>query len=495
MKRRRIPKKLCTQQSNMFADSNVARSTDPRYYSCNMLPANDQADEISYHTHHGPNHDILPPELIEIILSDVDDVYLPVCIHVCKLWHRLICNNDKEDPLSIKKDKFCSALARLGHLELLSWARNQAGCIDVTSKIILHAAAGGHLPLVKYFLAKSAEPHTFKKGNGFCAQAAAGGHLHVLKYLRDLGFDWFSDTASKAAAGGHFELLQWARQNGCKWNARVCEAAARGGHFEILKWAYQNKCPWSAATCMALASRGELGMLQWARKEGCPWDGRTCSYAAAGGHLDVLKWARERGASWDERTCARAAEGGHLAVLRWARQRGCRWEEHTCRGAALYGHLEVLQWARANGCQWDRFMCAAAALGCHFSILKWAHENGCPWDEATCSHAVGSGYVRNQWGLQHRYKWSLCPGEGAASDQRLEILKWARANGCPWDEVTTRAAVEGKHWDILRWAVSNGCPWNAEYALRQAAKLRNSSVKEWIEQLSPSAKRRNVTIY
>ena len=42
------------------------------------------------------------------------------------------------------------------------------------------------------------------------------------------------------------------------------------------------------------------------------------------------------------------------------------------------------------------------------ALLRWARENGCPWDERTCSAAAGGG--------------------------RLEVLKWARENGCPWDE-------------------------------------------------------------
>tara|TARA_B110000046_G_scaffold93492_1_gene101435 strand:- start:44 stop:256 length:213 start_codon:yes stop_codon:yes gene_type:complete len=40
----------------------------------------------------------------------------------------------------------------------------------------------------------------------------------------------------------------------------------------------------------------------------------------------------------------------------------------------------------------------------------------------------------------------------------LEVLKWARANGCPWDEDTCEAAAEGGQLEVLEWAVANGCP-------------------------------------
>jgi hypothetical protein len=48
-------------------------------------------------------------------------------------------------------------------------------------------------------------------------------------------------------------------------------------------------------------------------------------------------------------------------------------------------------------------------------VLKWARENGCPWNEDTCAYAAKGGH--------------------------LEVLKWARANGCPWDEKTREYAA------------------------------------------------------
>ena len=65
-------------------------------------------------------------------------------------------------------------------------------------------------------------------------------------------------------------------------------------------------------------------------------------------------------------------------------------------------------------------------------MLKWARENGCPWDEMTCANAASGGH--------------------------LEMLKWARENGCPWDENTCANAASGGHLDVLKWARENGVP-------------------------------------
>jgi hypothetical protein len=59
-------------------------------------------------------------------------------------------------------------------------------------------------------------------------------------------------------------------------------------------------------------------------------------------------------------------------------------------------------------------------------MLQWARANGCPWDEGTCAAFARGG--------------------------NLEMLQWARANGCPWDEGTCAAAARGGHLEVLKYA-------------------------------------------
>jgi len=40
----------------------------------------------------------------------------------------------------------------------------------------------------------------------------------------------------------------------------------------------------------------------------------------------------------------------------------------------------------------------------------------------------------------------------------LEVLKWARHNGCPWDSSTLASAIRENNLEILHWAFYNGCP-------------------------------------
>ena len=67
-------------------------------------------------------------------------------------------------------------------------------------------------------------------------------------------------------------------------------------------------------------------------------------------------------------------------------------------------------------------------------VLKWARLNGCEWDEMTCTNAASNGH--------------------------LEVLKWARLNGCEWDSSTCSLAASNEHLEVLKWALENGCPCN-----------------------------------
>ena len=82
------------------------------------------------------------------------------------------------------------------------------------------------------------------------------------------------------------------------------------------------------------------------------------------------------------------------------------------------------------------------------ALLRWARENGCPWDERTCATAAAGG--------------------------QLEVLQWARENGCPWDERTCAAAAAGQYLEVLQWALENSCPSGIDSLLLWAKDLQKN---------------------
>ena len=65
-----------------------------------------------------------------------------------------------------------------------------------------------------------------------------------------------------------------------------------------------------------------------------------------------------------------------------------------CAAAAASGQLEEFKALRAENFPWDWETCAYAAEGGHLEVLMWARENGCPLDEYTRKRAAAHlGYV------------------------------------------------------------------------------------------------------
>src|SRR2546427_226255 len=72
------------------------------------------------------------------------------------------------------------------------------------------------------------------------------------------------------------------------------------------------------------------------------------------------------------------------------------------------------------------YICTYAAMNGHLEILKWARENGCKWETWTCAYAAKNGH--------------------------LEVLKWARGNDCgqrcDWNSYTCANAAENGHLEV-----------------------------------------------
>jgi hypothetical protein len=99
---------------------------------------------------------------------------------------------------------------------------------------------------------------------------------------------------------------------------------------------------------------------------------------------------------------------------------GLAFEEIDEERAAEFESLSaVLRLQLAGRLSRREYLCEAAARSGKLEVLKWLRAGGCPWDTYTCCGAARSGH--------------------------LEVLQWARANGCPWDEDTCSAAAEGGH--------------------------------------------------
>jgi len=240
--------------------------------------------------------------------------------------------------------------------------------------------------------------------------------------------------------------------------------------------------------------------MEWLREGGCPWGRPTCAAAARSGHLDLLILLREADCPWDMHICIAAAEGGHLNALKWAREHGCPWNEKVVHKAALHHFNDAAMWAMENGCPFDESY--IQDLGT-LELKQWLKNRG-EMEEVTGrmhlpdkrkAHALPEGEPAHKlqavealvvWEtLPHEIghtillsatnprtspcMWTICrfvckqwrsllplppPSSGrkfaarVAKEGNINLLKWAKKNGCPLGISTFVGAVEGSRREM-----------------------------------------------
>jgi hypothetical protein len=72
---------------------------------------------------------------------------------------------------------------------------------------------------------------------------------------------------------------------------------------------------------------------------------------------------------------------------------------------------------------------------------------------------------------------NFCAKVAARGD--LKVLKWAKANGAPWNELVCALAIKNRHLQVLKWARENGAPWNYRNACKEA-RLKDPKMFQWV---------------
>jgi len=89
----------------------------------------------------------------------------------------------------------------------------------------------------------------------------------------------------------------------------------------------------------------------------------------------------------------------------------------------------------------------AAIAPIHYLLVL----NSCNDDNATKKNNVKvlfkAGYVRNEWACAI-----------AALNGNIEMLKWLREIGFPWDKKCYTLAERRGHDKVVQWLHENGCP-------------------------------------
>ncbi len=373
--------------------------------------------------------------------------------------------------------------AREGILAAIRWLR--AICPDVDDsmslELLLLAAEGGHLEVLKYMWARD---DFWRQDKLFPSETAQ--HPECLKFLfadNYLESYWFDEDILAVVARHHgLAFLQWCRDCNLPdewWHEGLLLAAIELGDQPMLEWlrAQDPPVPWDSTVCRKAAECGNISMLAWLQDQQppCPWDESVTAIAAAIAdgvrNISTLAWLRNQQppCPWDESVAAAAAKTANgIETLGWLRGQAapCPWDSQTCSAAAYSGRLDMLEWLRDQSppCPWSPACFKAAVYRPHVEILQWLHARGCPMNEGATLTAADCGDLPT---LQYLYSIGCplhdqCPTV-AVQRGRLAVLEWLYKQGCPLTEVLYIWAAQNRQSHMLRFLCSKNVPLPAPF--------------------------------
>ena len=167
---------------------------------------------------------------------------------------------------------------------------------------------------------------------------------------------------------------------------------------------------------------------------------------------------------------------GRIALAEWALKQGCpnkRKEKKRfpdiCSVAAEQGRVELVQKLIKEqgfaGCgsaikELSYYLNCATRSG-SLELVRWLRGEGCPWNRSVPADAAHRGHLKIlQWARADGCRWNTNTCASAARGGKLATLQWLRATGCPWDLETCWEAAANGHLDVLRWAREHGAEWD-----------------------------------
>ncbi len=198
-----------------------------------------------------------------------------------------------------------------------------------------------------------------------------------------------------------------------------CEAATY--RLVLLQWLLVRKFECDIRECArSAAEKGRIKILSWlAADNRRNLDIETCHAAVRGGALDALKWLL----------------GGNHDVLRIEGQAEVSYPFHQNVGewaglAARCGHINVLEWIQLDTdfpLDHGQWLYSKAIEGNQVGVFAWLVHNDIPMPEPVV-------YVKE-----------------AASEGRLEILKWMLDDGITIPMACYYYALKRGHRDVMLW--------------------------------------------
>lgn len=276
----------------------------------------------------------------------------------------------------------------------------------VATRLMVHAARAGHLPVVQYL----------HRGMAHCAAEACKrkGASPMSPHAACAQPGWDSNVGLAAWDNGRVDILDWLLESRCPHaivpSSYMLNDAVRRGRVSLARWvashsssANDREISCARAAVDAAASAGHAETVRWAHESDMRRCGVSTIEAATVSDrprcLDILKWAAGEGdragavPEWrDARVALKAAEHGRIEVIRWLAEahRECLTPE-AARCAARHGHADVVLFLHKAGVapmtRYNPLKRTAKSLNAQaLAIVAGA---GAPYDARALAVAIG----------------------------------------------------------------------------------------------------------
>ena len=346
------------------------------------------------------------------------------------------------------------------------------------------AAAGGHVEVIRAIHEHERQPWDAEWDSGILVEAAGGGHLAVIKYLyaEDRCRRWTCRglILQRAVASGHIGLVQYLRGRGYgPWKGRHLVGAARRGDLGMVQYLLDHGCPCLPGTIEAAAIDRRLDVVRCLYEAGCSWIGASPSDSdedSNAGYDESDEDCADVVGESGEALCV-AAESGDLVTVKALCTYGCPWFDGAFEAAVDAGRLGVVQYLHEylmqssegledprDACR-DIDPCTTAAAHGYLGILKYLVAQEYPVAALTMNVAVYNG--------------------------RLEVVKYLHGTYSPgepdlWDERTFDLAVWFNNPRLVQYLIDCGCPQDATTYSLYAAGDRDGVVEHLCAKKCPN---------
>eukprot|EP00158_Paraphelidium_tribonemae_P007744 Partr_v1_DN28349_c0_g1_i1_m78775 putative Ankyrin Repeat Protein len=354
----------------------------------------------------------------------------------------------------------CADAAAVGNIKTLEWAHNPPQC-QCNGRVFAGAIDNGHVDVLKWAKNSGIEIPDVVDMN----TAAERGYLDILKWLFDNGVVVTKSVCEFSAFGGHIQILEWMQTIKVMCDSSVYAGALISDSQDIVQWALDNHIPVdiSSRDCAKIGAAGSIKALEWLNDQGVSCGQEAISAAFNNGHLNVLNWAERQGyimsfAYWD---LVFAARNGYPQSIEWAHSRGFTYERETIVTLAAFGHLALVKatFKLIKDVEIKRFIVQriseVAVKNDKIDILKWAYAQGAVFDSDMVGYAVlnGKSSAVKLWVLSHGQSATsstLCVFAGEGQRDFLHIA--VERNALLTDDVCS-AAIVANQFRVLDWMI------------------------------------------